>query len=166
MANLSRKIPITHLPKIRSFSNRLELLPQHQKNSTSFSNDLSEESGGQAIRYNVCREHGGNKKFVFEKKPKLPEEPVETEVQKASEQEFPRAQHPNRNRVAYKGYRAFDVSTTQKNIVLPLKLSKLASPFPEPVKVMPSHTVSDQDKAEQAQAEFRAPRSIARKGRM
>lgn len=40
-------------------------------------------------------------------------------------------------------------STTYKNVTLPLKMSKLAKPFPDPVKVMPSHTVSDQDKAEQ-----------------
>lgn len=65
-----------------------------------------------------------------------------------------------------KGYRTFSVSTTQKNTILPLKLSKLAKPFPDPVKVMPSHTVSDQDKADQAQAEFRVPRSITGKVRI
>ncbi|XP_049818707.1 uncharacterized protein LOC126264497 [Aethina tumida] len=51
--------------------------------------------------------------------------------------------------------RNFLASTTYKNVTLPLKTSKLAKPFPDPVKVMPSHTVSDQDKAEQMLADSR-----------
>lgn len=45
-------------------------------------------------------------------------------------------------------YRRIEMSTTQKNITKPLKGPRLANPFPEPVKVMPSDTVSDSEKAE------------------
>lgn len=163
--NFSRKITIPHLQQIRSFTNRLELIPQATRISPAedVSGDLSEESGSQAIRYNVCRERGGNKKFAFEKRPRLPEDPIEPPTEIEND-----AVHPilPQKSLQYKGYRSFDVSTTQKNTLLPLKLSKLANPFPDPVKVMPSHTVSDQDKADQAQAEFRVPRSITRKARI
>lgn len=164
----SRKIHIAYLQPMRSFSNRLELIPQSNRmtaapTSEDIAGDLSEESGGQAIRYNVCRERGGSKKFVFEKRPRLPEDTAEQQSETETETHHI-LQQPTT--IAQKGYRTFDVSTTQKNITLPLKLSKLANPFPEPVKVMPSHTVSDQDKADQAQAEFRVPRSITRKARI
>lgn len=54
-----------------------------------------------------------------------------------------------------KRYGNFMVSPTYKNVTLPLKLSKLAKPFPDPVSVMTSHTISDQEKAEQMLAESR-----------
>ncbi|GJQ75374.1 hypothetical protein Trydic_g23550 [Trypoxylus dichotomus] len=60
-------------------------------------------------------------------------------------------------------YRKFEESNTFKNITLPLKMPKLASPFPEPVKVMPSHTVSDQEKAEQMLAESKAIKNTSTK---
>lgn len=40
---------------------------------------------------------------------------------------------------------------------LPLKKPRLASPFPDPVKVMPSDVTSDQEKAEHMQATARMP---------
>lgn len=40
-------------------------------------------------------------------------------------------------------------------------MPKLASPFPDPVKIMSSHTISDQEKAEQMLAESRVPRASA-----
>lgn len=54
-----------------------------------------------------------------------------------------------------KRYTHFMVSTTCKNVTLPLKMSKLAKPFPDPVKVMSSQIISDQDKADQMFAESR-----------
>lgn len=163
---ISRKICKTPFQQIRSFTNRLELIPQSNRITAteSPSEDFSEESGGQSIRYNVCREHGGNKKFVFEKRPRVPSEPQNEEHQ--SEPQPETVEVMQHSAYQQKGYRTFSVSTTQKNTILPLKLSKLAKPFPDPVKVMPSHTVSDQDKADQAQAEFRVPRSITRKVRI
>lgn len=47
----------------------------------------------------------------------------------------------------------FVESKTRASVTLPLKVPKLAKPFPDPVKVMYSHTVSDQEKAEQMLAE-------------
>lgn len=55
--------------------------------------------------------------------------------------------------------RRFEVSKTYANVTLPLKAPKLASPFPDPVKIMSSHTVSDQEKAEQMLAESRIPKA-------
>ncbi|KAF2900777.1 hypothetical protein ILUMI_05407 [Ignelater luminosus] len=52
-------------------------------------------------------------------------------------------------------YRQFEKSTTYKSVKLPLKQTRLAGPFPDPVKVMPSDTMSDQEKAEQKTAEAR-----------
>lgn len=54
--------------------------------------------------------------------------------------------------------RRFEVSKTYANATLPLKMPKLASPFPDPVKIMSSHTTSDQEKAEQMLAEARIPK--------
>lgn len=163
---LSRKIFKNPFPQTRLFTNRLELIPQSNRIAApdGLPDNLTEETGGQSIRYNVCRERGGNKKFVFEKKPKLPSEP-EVEEQHI-EPQLESVEITQHQACQHKGYRNFSVSTTQKNTILPLKLSKLAKPFPDPVKVMPSHTVSDQDKADQAQAEFRVPRSITRKTRI
>lgn len=58
-------------------------------------------------------------------------------------------------------FRRFEVSKTYANVTLPLKMPKLASPFPDPVKIMSSHTISDQEKAEQMLAEARIPRRIS-----
>ena len=54
------------------------------------------------------------------------------------------------------GHRRFEQSKTYANITLPIKAQKLANPFPDPVKMMASHTVSDQEKANQMLAESRA----------
>lgn len=43
-------------------------------------------------------------------------------------------------------------------MTLPLKMPKLANPFPDPVKIMSSHTISDQEKADQMLAESKVPR--------
>lgn len=58
-------------------------------------------------------------------------------------------------------FRRFEASKTHRSVTLPLKIPKLASPFPEPVKIMSSHTVSDREKAEQMFAESRVPKGIA-----
>lgn len=50
-------------------------------------------------------------------------------------------------------YRHFEISKTHKSLTRPLKPPRLANPFPEPVKMMPSDTVSDREKAEQMLAE-------------
>ncbi|XP_044261337.1 uncharacterized protein LOC123009233 [Tribolium madens] len=55
-----------------------------------------------------------------------------------------------------KNPRRFQVSKTYANAILPLKSVKLANPFPEPVKMMMSRTVSDDEKAEQMLAEARS----------
>lgn len=162
---LIRKIYTTRLSQSRSYSGRMELVPQSSTRIAAADNiteSLIDDSGAHGIRYNVCREPGGKKKFTFEKRPKLPEEPIEVSTNVVD------PQHSNQDTITmtHKGYRAFDVSVTQRNTILPLKMSKLAKPFPDPVKVMPSHTVSDQDKADQAQAEFRVPRSVTRKSRI
>lgn len=54
------------------------------------------------------------------------------------------------------GYRKFEESMTYRNLTQPFKLSRLANPFPEPVKEMPSNKVSDQEKATQMYAESQA----------
>lgn len=59
-----------------------------------------------------------------------------------------------------KSYRQFQVSKTYANAILPLKSVKLANPFPEPVKMMMSRTVSDDEKAEQMLAEARTNRTL------
>ncbi|RZC38859.1 neurofilament heavy polypeptide-like [Asbolus verrucosus] len=59
------------------------------------------------------------------------------------------------------GGRRFQVSKTYANAILPLKSVKLANPFPEPVKMMMSRTVSDDEKAEQMLAESRSQRNFS-----
>lgn len=46
-------------------------------------------------------------------------------------------------------------SSTQNAITMPLKLPRLANPFPEPVKSLMSHTVSDKEKADLMAAEIK-----------
>lgn len=50
--------------------------------------------------------------------------------------------------------RRFPRSNTQNAVTQPLKLPRLANPFPEPVKVMMSDTVSDKEKADLMLAEM------------
>jgi len=57
--------------------------------------------------------------------------------------------------------RRFQVSKTCANAILPLKSVKLANPFPEPVKMMMSRTVSDEEKAEQMLADSRSQRHMS-----
>ncbi|KAK9696122.1 hypothetical protein QE152_g32104 [Popillia japonica] len=57
--------------------------------------------------------------------------------------------------------REFDDSVTRMNVTLPLKAPKLAKPFPDPVKTMYSHTLSDQEKAEHMLAETKMLRTYA-----
>nr|CAH7745270.1 unnamed protein product [Callosobruchus chinensis] len=124
--------------RLRSFSNRFEssdvrnCLDDIQADSL-----LVEEHAG--IRDGA----GSKKKFVFEKTPVInlhqggnPEPSQSAEDEEVRRIEVPTSQE--------KGYRAFDDSSTQKN-------------------VMPSHTMSDQEKADQAQAQCRVPRSISRR---
>ncbi|KAJ8919762.1 hypothetical protein NQ315_006291 [Exocentrus adspersus] len=123
--------------------------------------DLLDDINSNRVRYNVCRDRTTTcQKFVFEKKPESGDEYLEP----SPEQLQNNLENAGAETTALttNGYRMFTASTTYKNVTLPLKSSKLANPFPEPVKVMPSHTVSDQEKAEQMQAECRIPRSITR----
>lgn len=126
--------------------------------------EILDEPSNNQIRYNVCRDRTtSSQKFVFEdkKSPNLSEEDkVETCLQ--NDEDMPQMNNPNQQNSPARGYRLFAASTTYKNVILPLKSSKLANPFPEPVKVMPSHTVSDQEKADQMQAECKVPRSITK----
>lgn len=55
-------------------------------------------------------------------------------------------------------YRHFEISKTHKSLTRPLKPPRLANPFPDPVKIMPSDTVSDREKAEQMLAEAKCSR--------
>lgn len=57
--------------------------------------------------------------------------------------------------------REFEDSKTRMNITLPLRPPRLANPFPDPVKVMESHTVSDREKADQMLAETKMMRAQA-----
>ncbi|VEN43694.1 unnamed protein product [Callosobruchus maculatus] len=161
---ISNRLNVSIQNRLRSFSNRFESSDvRNHLEDVQTDSLLVEEHSGSSIRYNVCRDGAvSKKKFVFEKTPVInldqqgnPELP-----QNPDDQEVPRIAVPTSQE---KGYRAFDASTTQKNVILPLKMSKLSNPFPDPVKVMPSHTVSDQEKADQAQAECRVPRSISRR---
>lgn len=128
--------------------------------------EIMDDSGSNRMRYNVCRDRApSSQKFMFEDKNVRStgtgtQDQFESNVEQ-SEEEQPKAHNPSGVN-STNGYRLFTASTTYKNVILPLKSSKLANPFPEPVKVMPSHTVSDQEKAEQMQAECRIPRSITR----
>ncbi|KAJ8936741.1 hypothetical protein NQ318_016112 [Aromia moschata] len=93
------------------------------------------------IRYNVCRDRSSTaRKFIFDRR----------NVQKklaGLQDEYdilpPEEAPPQR---------------TYKNVTLPLEILETGEPFPEPVKLMPSHTVSDQEKADQMQAEFKVPK--------
>nr|CAI5833743.1 unnamed protein product [Callosobruchus analis] len=150
--------------RLRSCSNRFESNDvRNRLDDVQSDSLLVEEHSGSSIRYNVCRDGAvSKKKFVFEKTPviNLDQEGNHEPSQNADDEEVQPIAVPTSQE---KGYRAFDASTTQKNVILPLKMSKLSNPFPDPVKVMPSHTVSDQEKADQAQAECRVPRSISRR---
>lgn len=57
-------------------------------------------------------------------------------------------------------FREFEQSTTYKSLTQPLKIPRLANPFPEPVKVMESHTLSDREKADIMMAEARQARQL------
>ncbi|CAH1962978.1 unnamed protein product [Acanthoscelides obtectus] len=162
---ISTRLNVNIRNQIRSFSSRFEASDVLNRLEDQSSEPLlAEEHSGSSIRYNVCRDTNASKrKFVFEKTPVISldqDNRIESSSQEAEEEENPRISVPTSQE---KGYRAFDASTTQKNVILPLKMSKLSNPFPDPVKVMPSHTVSDQEKADQAQAECRVPRSISRR---
>ena len=56
--------------------------------------------------------------------------------------------------------RRFEESSTSKSVNQPLRMARMANPFPAPVKVMPSNTVSDQEKAEQMMADVRMAKSF------
>lgn len=105
-------------------------------------NQICSDSISQQIRYKVCRDK---------------ETISVNEIIKPSSSEKIEKNEKNEMEENVQKSRVFELSTTYKCITQPLKMSKLASPFPEPVKIMPSHTVSDQEKAEQMQADFRPP---------
>ncbi|KAJ8936742.1 hypothetical protein NQ318_016113 [Aromia moschata] len=121
--------------------------------------------------YNVCKNRtSAGQKFVFDRRnvqKRLAGLQDEYDIlEPPEESQRPRQPPPTAGAGGAKasgGYRQFPASTTYKNVTLPLKSSKLASPFPEPVKMMPSHTVSDQEKADQMQADFRLP-MVAKEG--
>lgn len=130
-----------------------------------------DDSGSNRMRYSVCKDRVSTcRKFVFEDKNAQNNNAADSQDQFETASIQPEEELANRNQSgsanSMNGYRMFAASTTYKNVILPLKSSKLANPFPEPVKVMPSHTVSDQEKAEQMQAECRIPRSVTKTKRI
>nr|CAI5822213.1 unnamed protein product [Callosobruchus analis] len=96
-----------------------------------------------SIRYKVCRDSEVSKnKFVFEKRPVITlnrEKKLSCSVKSLQGGDEQYSAIPTSEE---KGYRTFDISTTQKNVVLPLKASKLSSPFPDPVKDFLSEALS------------------------
>ncbi|KAF7279757.1 hypothetical protein GWI33_006787 [Rhynchophorus ferrugineus] len=148
-----------------SFSTKLE---QILSEDVAQEMETEEKPIAPAIRYNVCRQRNTSipQKYQFPK-------PPQTEEQKAMEQnkmmsdqnsvDVQKVVDASKELVPSSNYRQFEASSTYKNLVLPLKSSKLADPFPSPVKIMPSHTVSDQEKAEQMLAERRIPRNITKR---
>lgn len=132
------------------------------------SQDQEDSTIAPAIRYNVCREKGASapQKYQF---PRSPSEDQAAKMENADNfSNFPESPATLENIKSdllpvANGYRQFEASSTYKNLVLPLKASKLSDPFPSPVKIMPSHTVSDQEKADQMMAERRIPRNITKK---
>lgn len=121
-----------------------------------------------AIRYNVCKERRAStrQKYQF---PRSPSEDQAAKMENAENfsnfSESPATLENIKSDLlpVANGYRQFEASSTYKNLVLPLKASKLSDPFPSPVKTMPSHTVSDQEQADQMMAERRIPRNITKK---
>lgn len=119
-----------------------------------------------AIRYNVCRERGAStpQKYQFPRSPSDDQAAKMENADNVSNFESPTFESIKSDLLPVaNGYRQFEASSTYKNLVLPLKASKLSDPFPSPVKIMPSHTVSDQEKADQMKAERRIPRNITKK---
>lgn len=164
----SKKIPVYRLNP-RCFSNKLE----HQHLTEEINQEIEDEDKTitPVIRYNVCRERSAStsQKYQFKKSPLAPapqEEHSKTDTEKNITLSSLEPQlFENQTDIPSAGYRQFEASSTYKNLVLPLKASKLSDPFPSPVKMMPSHTVSDQEKADQMMAERRIPRSITKKKR-
>ncbi|KAJ8975512.1 hypothetical protein NQ317_010627 [Molorchus minor] len=136
--------------------------PPEQREANGSEKHISEEG-------NVCKDRSKtSKRYIFDRRnvqKRLAGLQDEYDILPPEEPSSQNRPSPSAaaNKSAATGYRAFPVSTTYKNVTLPLKSSKLASPFPEPVKLMPSHTVSDQDKAAQMQAECRIPKFAVRK---
>ncbi|KAJ8927932.1 hypothetical protein NQ314_019562 [Rhamnusium bicolor] len=152
----------------RRLSNKLDIAPISNALARPTEEDeISEDQSHSRLRYTVCRDRTtSSQKFVFDRRnlqKKLAglQDQYET-LEPPAETEIPM---PNIS-PSTKGYQTFAASTLYKNVTLPLKSSKLANPFPEPVKVMPSHTVSDQEKADQMQAESRVPRFSPKSKRM
>ncbi|CAG9761315.1 unnamed protein product [Ceutorhynchus assimilis] len=151
----------------RFFSNKqLEQLEMGQHLGVE---EKEENSEIPAIRYNVCRDRSGSstKKYNFPKTSQSTDQSSKLENFDHSIENRVPTEHNKDQKIELPppsaGYRQFEASSTYKNLVLPLKVSKLSNPFPSPVKMMRSHTVSDQEKADQMQSERRVPRSIARK---
>lgn len=152
----------------RYLSNKLDAIALSNVHNTEEDRaEILDDSNNNRMRYSVCRDRAPtSQKFVFEDK-NSSNNATNLQDQFESSAEQPEDELSSaHNTGSGNGYRMFAASTTYKNVILPLKSSKLANPFPEPVKVMPSHTVSDQEKAEQMQAECRIPRSITRTKRM
>lgn len=59
----------------------------------------------------------------------------------------------------------FEVSKTYANAILPLKSMKLASPFPDPIKMMMSRTISDDEKAAQMLADSKCQQNHQQQSR-
>lgn len=160
----SKKIPVYRL-NTRYFSNKLE--QQHLTEEMNQEIDDEDKTITPVIRYNVCRERSAStaQKYQFKKPPSASQE-EHFKTDNKENMTLPSLEpqlFENQSDIPSAGYRQFEASSTYKNLVLPLKASKLSDPFPSPVKMMPSHTVSDQEKAEQMMAERRIPRSISKK---
>ncbi|VEN36687.1 unnamed protein product [Callosobruchus maculatus] len=136
---ISTRLNVNILNQIKSFSSKF--IPHELRNRVEDDHTdslLNAEYSGSSIRYKVCRDSQASKqKFVFESKPVIVLNRENAGVKSSQEAE---------NNVVptsgEKGYRSFDISTTQKNCVLPLKTSTLSSPFPAPVKDFLSDALS------------------------
>ncbi|CAH1160043.1 unnamed protein product [Phaedon cochleariae] len=157
------------MTRIRQFTTKLDVIPVVNRLPSieeNISEDSPEDRDNNPIRYNVCRDNSPCSKFVFNKRNKQAgSADHQNQFEMTFEDQSAQQECTTSISSADKGYRSFTTSTTQKNVVLPLKMFKLANPFPEPVKIMPSRTVSDQEKADQMQAECRVPKSISKSRR-
>ncbi|CAH0546629.1 unnamed protein product [Brassicogethes aeneus] len=137
--------------------------------------DIETENADMQVRYNVCQEKTATVYKIDGHRTQVPPK-LSLELQDLQPSMHPQyySSHSESSPSLVRGteaesknkssteetlatrYRNLMDSNTKKNITQPLKMSKLAKPFPDPVKVMSSHIISDQEKAEQMLAESRS----------
>nr|CAH7714549.1 unnamed protein product [Callosobruchus chinensis] len=137
---ISTRLNINHIRSLNSKSIPNEVRSRLDDDQTD--ELLNAEYSGGSIRYKVCTDSQvSRQKFVFEKKPVILYR-ENTSVKSSPSHEGEDNQCSEVPTCDEKGYKSFDLSTTQKNVVLPLNTSKLSSPFPDPVKDFISDALS------------------------